>query len=573
MKNIIKILLLIILFAVFTNTVFANEYYAVIKTKSLDTTVRMRKKPSTLASDGDYGWTNTGALHKLVNTDLHENKYGCPNGWYKFYYSGTKTAYMCSDYVDVIESKKDGTPPLSACEKEMANLGFPSSYWAGLCYLKNKYPNWQFKNIKTNLDWKTAVEAEAACKVSYVQSSNDEYKDPTCKGDEAKGWDPASKLAVSRAMDPRYFLSPRRIFMFEELSYDEKLSNKYEDATYNILKNTNFYSLHKGYIVNDVVTAGRNTSTSPIHLSSRMLQELGSSDTLYNLYSGKTAGYLNLYNFFNFGVTDKCAKEKGTTKCGLDYASDRGWNSVYNAIYGAASQISRNYINVGQDTLYFQKFNVNPSDRNKLYTHQYMTNIFAPLSESGTTFSTLINLDLMDINYVFSIPTYNNMNISIDNSGSGASGSGNDPLSSLPISTIVTSSGFKYTKNTISEILPNTNTNTIKNKLESKAGKGNVVVYNKNGVVVEDKLMGTGYKIKIKNETGDETLSVIVKGDTSGDGVISALDLLQIQKHILGVNKLSNVYLEAGDTSGDGKVNALDLLQFQKHILDISKIK
>ena len=53
----------------------------------------------------------------------------------------------------------------------------------------------------------------------------------------------------------------------------------------------------------------------------------------------------------------------------------------------------------------------------------------------------------------------------------------------------------------------------------------------------------------------------------SGDGKVNALDLLQMQKSILGQKSLNGSYSQAADVSGDGKVNALDLLQVQKNIL------
>ena len=79
-------------------------------------------------------------------------------------------------------------------------------------------------------------------------------------------------------------------------------------------------------------------------------------------------------------------------------------------------------------------------------------------------------------------------------------------------------------------------------------------------------------KVKINNKNGSEILQVVISGDTSGDGIINALDLLQVQKYILGTYTLSGVYKEAGDTSGDGIINALDLLQVQKDILGTYKI-
>ena len=45
--------------------------------------------------------------------------------------------------------------------------------------------------------------------------------------------------------------------------------------------------------------------------------------------------------------------------------------------------IGRDYIAKGQDTLYYQKFNVSGAvAASKKYTHQYMTNIQAPANEA-----------------------------------------------------------------------------------------------------------------------------------------------------------------------------------------------
>ena len=68
------------------------------------------------------------------------------------------------------------------------------------------------------------------------------------------------------------------------------------------------------------------------------------------------------------------------------------------------------------------------------------------------------------------------------------------------------------------------------------------------------------------------TYNVVIYGDTNGDGQISALDLLRVQKDILSLSKLSGFYSSAADTNKDGKVTALDLLQVQKHILKMKSI-
>ena len=74
----------------------------------------------------------------------------------------------------------------------------------------------------------------------------------------------------------------------------------------------------------------------------------------------------------------------------------------------------------------------------------------------------------------------------------------------------------------------------------------------------------------------DETKSyeVIIYGDVSGDGEITVLDLLRVQKHILGSAVLDkgDTYYKAADVSGDGEITVLDLLRVQKHILGSSRI-
>ena len=188
---------------------------------------------------------------------------------------------------------------------------------------------------------------------------------------------------------------------------------------------------------------------------------------------------------------------------------------------------------------------------------------------ASTAYSAYKELGLLDSAFVFYIPVYNNMNASIDNSpngGTGDNGSSSSPSSSA-IGTIVSSAGYKMSGNEINGISPNTNISTVKANLEAIAGSGNVTIKNAKGSTVTSGTISTGYQITIINSSETRTLTVVVYGDTSGDGVINALDLLQVQKSILGTYTLNDAYKEAGDPSKDGKINALDLLQVQKSIL------
>ena len=205
---------------------------------------------------------------------------------------------------------------------------------------------------------------------------------------------------------------------------------------------------------------------------------------------------------------------------------------------------------------------------NQQFSHQFQTNIVAPSSESITSYKSYNEIGLLNQAFVFYIPVFTNMNATISNSNSGGTGEepSTDP-STMDISTIVISSGYKYQSGYMTGVEVGADVSTVKGSLESVAGYDNVTIFDINGNIITSGTVKTGMKVQIRNSVGSETLEIAIKGDTSGDGVINALDLLQVQKYILGTYNLTGVYAIAGETSGDGVINALDLLQVQKNIL------
>ena len=189
-----------------------------------------------------------------------------------------------------------------------------------------------------------------------------------------------------------------------------------------------------------------------------------------------------------------------------------------------------------------------------------MTNIQAPSSEANIVYTAYKNAGRLSSALVFYIPVYNNLNAEISNSGDGATGenTSENQNQGMAVTTMVVSTGYKLNGTEITGINPGTSMDEIKNKINALGG---TVTSNNNGTA------GTGTKITVSNGTTQTEFTLIVKGDTSGDGVINALDLLQIQKNILGLYNLDIPNKKAADPSGDGTVNALDLLQVQKSIL------
>lgn len=565
---------MVFIFLIEINFCYAVTYKATITENG----VNLRSGPGT--NHKVLKTVNKDAEYSMIDNILYKDEVGCEKGWYKIYYDASAIGYVCSNYVTTKEVIINKTPT-SECEIALNELKFPPSYWPGLCTLKEKHPTWEFKPIFTGLEWVDAVNSESACGISYIASNVETNIDKTCNNPYTNTWYPASSSAVAYYMDPRNWFTEKTIFQFEYLSYDNALKDSYSKDVNSIITNTEFYKYHSnlGNNLGDIINiSGINTNVSPIFIASRILNELGRKNTLYNLYSGvyeELEGiYKGYYNFYNFGVSDSCVAEKGTTICGLEYALKKDWKGLNKAIEGGVRQIADSYIAKGQYSIYLQKFNVVPTQSNRLYNHQYMTNIKAPSSEAKSIYNSYKENNNLETNFSFYIPIYNNMDDSSYIEYSGPSDIPEDRIKSdLDISTIITGSGYKYSPSNINGIKKDTKIETLKSNIENIAGSGNVTITNKNDVLITDGLVATGYKVKVKNNKSEEVLNVILYGDTSGEGDINALDLLQIQKYILGTYNFEETYKLAADTSKDNVINALDLLQVQKNILGTYEIE
>ena len=71
----------------------------------------------------------------------------------------------------------------------------------------------------------------------------------------------------------------------------------------------------------------------------------------------------------------------------------------------------------------------------------------------------------------------------------------------------------------------------------------------------------------MSGSTVKATYTLIVTGDTNGDGQITVTDMIAIKAHILGKSKLSGVNATAGDTNGDGSISITDFIQVKAKIL------
>ena len=125
-------------------------------------------------------------------------------------------------------------------------------------------------------------------------------------------------------------------------------------------------------------------------------------------------------------------------------------------------------------------------------------------------------------------------------------------------------SGINYNENTVKYVKDN-----IITDLDIE------IVNDKNQILKEDDKVGTNTKILVKRN--DEILrkySIIIYGDSNGDGKINSIDLLVLQRHILEIQKLDEIYQKACNIrKNGGKPTSVDLLLIQRHILGLQQIE
>jgi uncharacterized protein YjdB len=172
--------------------------------------------------------------------------------------------------------------------------------------------------------------------------------------------------------------------------------------------NNNWITMNKTYsqIIYDVA---RNINMSPIHLASRIKQENSGDVVNKPAINGSYPGYEGYYNFCNINAVPGANGNSAVTNA-LIHAKNNGWTNPELSISGCASTIFNKYIYWGQNTIYFQKFDVNnPGQATVLYGSQYMTNIVAPINESKISYDAYKAASMINMPFEFHIPVYNNM--------------------------------------------------------------------------------------------------------------------------------------------------------------------
>lgn len=130
---------------------------------------------------------------------------------------------------------------------------------------------------------------------------------------------------------------------------------------------------------------------------------------------------------------------------------------------------------------------------------------------------------------------------------------------------------YKIEGSFLSGVSAATTASVLKANLDVKNGSASVIG---SSGVENTSVICTGDVVYIKRNDGSNfaSYSIAVKGDVSGDGKISLVDLAKIQRHLLLIEEIEGINALAADVSGDGKISLVDLAKVQRHLLLIESI-
>lgn len=584
-------------------------------------------------------WLDTGDEVTVITSKSHvatKDKNLCSDYYvYTSYYSPltkkTHYGYYCN-------SNLSSNALTDELKEEFKSAGFSESYFEKLAILKSAHPKWTFKAINTNLNFSDAVNGEinkAGWSLVQRSSSNnyaymaidsasfDYYNDKFIPYDDkssSNAWYNANYDTVAYYMDPRNFLNDMYVFQFEGLAYDSSIS----DDTLKDTINEVFKGDYLSKFTMDFINAGKESKVSPVYLASLSKQEVGIGEVASTAVLGEYNGMFNFYNIGATGGTNPALK-------GLDFAAIedletmRPWDTEYKAIVGGALWMSDKYMNAGQDTSYFKKWNViynyliatgkikNPYSN---FTHQYMTNIMAPTSEAKTTQKSYSSSGLIDSGFIFYIPVYKNMpdktNLptkggwpnnyleSITINGVNVAGFDgavtdynyyldiNEPKLTLAAKTKSSTASingigtFDITSDTTKTIKVTAQNGNVKNynikiiltgtKLEDpidvKTTLNNAGIKNGNEYITGLNLETDISYIKDKILNANSSAKVSLKDSSNKEkntGIIKTGDTITVT---VGEDVKDFKIVVYGDVSGDGKIDALDFIRIKKSLLN-----
>jgi len=541
--------------------------------------VRVRTAPS----------INSSIIEQVSNIsatvlDKEENSEGT---WYKItYHNGSEQIigyiFFDSSYIRIVTYNPD-----ASFEQKLA--AFPASYHNSLKALHAAYPNWDFQPDPVSTSFSEAVAMQSVNMRKQVQVKDNSVSWRSMGSGSYDwssgswvvnngGWTAASKEIIAYYMDPRNFLNSSEIYTFMQQSYNSAYQT--EEGLQKIVANTflaGTYSdandtAYGGSYVKVIMAAAQQSNVSPYVIASKIIQEQGTGGSS-SLIGGTYSGYEGYYNFFNVGASG--ATEALVIANGLSRAKSEGWSTRSASIIGGAKFLANNYISKGQDTYYYQDFNVhNPGS----LWHQYAQAVHDARNKGASLAKTY--KDDSSFSLSFKIPVFADMPDSPAPKPEQNTKKNNYYFSQISADGLTPSFDmFTYSYDLIAS--GDTTVYAIPVSGATYAGESSYSLKAGENVVALKVKSETGYitdyYLNIDAET-DCTLIVnwgqsTVLGDTNGDGQISIADLANVRLNLLGIYNFNEYQNVAADTNKDGKITIIDLANLRLHLLGLYTIK
>lgn len=465
-------------------------------------------------------------------------------------------------------------------------------------------PNWTFRLYETGIDWETAINSEyQGHGGSPSNLVPNDYSAPwicpicgTKNYDTTGRWYCASRGAIEHVMDPRNSLNESNIFQYLLLSNDENIT-KSQVAT----MASKISYLNNTEIIDAIYEAAQELDINPFYIIGKILQEQGTGASALCSGQGYNGQYIGYYNLFNVGASGNTTEE--VILNGLSYAaaSGREWNTAKKSIIGGIGLI-KDYIRRGQDTLYYQKFNVTYEP---YFKNQYAQNIFDSQS-IGTILKGYYNkAGLLGSEFIFEIPLYNNMPSSPVGDPTISSETGElayiNANGGLSLRASPNGEHLTYISEGTQVLITERATEMINgyywDKVSTPKGTGYMArgsstktwlmvikkyeVSETNIIVAPDATIstitgatnlstffGTGAQISFEGRT----YTLVTLGDVNGDGKISPADYVRVKNKIMGTMQMDDITQKAADVNRDGKISPADYVQIKNHIMNTRRI-
>ena len=547
------------LFILSASTVYAATYAVV----TAGSGVNVRASASTSA-------TMIGGLpYNTSVTVTGETKGDDGYTWYEISFSG-RTGYVREDTVRITSSGSGSSGNSSAVsvpsdfKNKMKAAGFPESYYTGLYQVYQEHPNWNFKAVKTGLDWDTVVEKESKIGVSLVENSLSDVLKSVEKGaynlstgkyisHDSGNWVQASEETVAYYLDPRNFLNSTDIFQF--------VSNKYDGATQTLAA---VEQIAAGTFLADtapgssktysqiIYEAGKTYNVNPMVIASMIIGEQGADGGGASI-SGDVKGYEGYYNFMNINAYASGGKD--AVENGLEYAKKKEWDTPEKSINGGVEIYASNYVYSNKYTLYFQRFNV-LNGLSAVGTGQYMTCIYGAQSEGAKLaqgYSGYANKSL-----TFEIPVYNNMPSSACAKPSG-SGSNVNYLKTLSVEDGKITPEFDPYVTEYKIVVPDgtTSVNLKATAYDKASVSGAGTLSLKNGAkkttveVISTSGKAREYNVTVVTESFSGSFTADTDRISGANRFETAVSVAEQLKKELGVSRFANVVIANSDDFAD----------------------